>query len=223
MREISDDFLLNMAEVSAALIGLFMAGIFFFADTGFRRLDQARRDRRARLPGQHQDRPCARCPPARPLARPGRAAAGLEPGRVRAAEPRCSWRPTWTPPPASGPSPGSPGRPPCWSTSWRARPRSLDRRPPVDLGGLHPTREDLAWAILLSFAAGFASISALVLFVLDVAGFEAGGGTRGRGSVSPAGPRHPRRLGQEPDGLGDAVLGQPGETEHQGRRPPAAA
>src|SRR4029453_15821975 len=42
MREGSDDFLLNMAEVSAALIGLFMVGIFFFADTGFRRLDQAR-------------------------------------------------------------------------------------------------------------------------------------------------------------------------------------
>jgi hypothetical protein len=42
MREVSDDFLLNMAEVSAALIGLFMVGVFFFADTGFRRLDQAR-------------------------------------------------------------------------------------------------------------------------------------------------------------------------------------
>ena len=35
MREVSDDFLLNMAEVSAALIGLFMVGVFFFADTGF--------------------------------------------------------------------------------------------------------------------------------------------------------------------------------------------
>ena len=42
MREVSDAFLLNMAEVSAALIGLFMVGIFFFADTGFRRLDLAR-------------------------------------------------------------------------------------------------------------------------------------------------------------------------------------
>ena len=44
---------------------------------------------------------------------------------------------------------------------------------PWILGGLHSTREDLAWAILLSFAAGFASIAALVLFVLDLAGFEA--------------------------------------------------
>ena len=47
---------------------------------------------------------------------------------------------------------------------------------PWVLGGLHPTREDLAWAILLAFAAGFASISALVLFVLDLTGFEAGAG-----------------------------------------------
>jgi len=37
--------------------------------------------------------------------------------------------------------------------------------------------------------------------------------------MSPAGPRR-RRLGQEPDGLGDAMLGQPDEAEHQGRRPP---
>jgi hypothetical protein len=47
--------------------------------------------------------------------------------------------------------------------------------------GLHPTREDLAWAILLTFAAGFASISALVLFVLDVARFEANSGDEGEG------------------------------------------
>jgi hypothetical protein len=45
--------------------------------------------------------------------------------------------------------------------------------------GLHPTRQDLAWAILLAFAGGFASISALVLFVLDVAGFEAADGREG--------------------------------------------
>ena len=52
---------------------------------------------------------------------------------------------------------------------------------PWVLGGLHPTREDLAWAILLAFAAGFASISALVLFVQDLARFEAGGGDEGEG------------------------------------------
>ena len=52
---------------------------------------------------------------------------------------------------------------------------------PWVLGGLHPSREYLAWAILLAFAAGFASISALVLFVLDLAGFEADAGGEGDG------------------------------------------
>jgi hypothetical protein len=38
-----------------------------------------------------------------------------------------------------------------------------------------------AWAILLAFAAGFASISALVLFVQDLARFEAKSGDEGDG------------------------------------------
>jgi hypothetical protein len=44
-------------------------------------------------------------------------------------------------------------------------------------GGLHPIREDFAWAILLSFAAGFVSICALVLSTFDIARVEAAGGT----------------------------------------------
>jgi hypothetical protein len=52
---------------------------------------------------------------------------------------------------------------------------------PWVLGGLHPTREDLTWTILLAFAIGFASISALVLFVLDLARFEAKSGDEGDG------------------------------------------
>jgi hypothetical protein len=35
-----------------------------------------------------------------------------------------------------------------------------------------PTREHLTWAILLSFASGFSSVSALVLSVFDTARFE---------------------------------------------------
>jgi hypothetical protein len=46
MREVSDAFLLQMAEVSGGLIGLFMVGVFFFVETGFqtgfRRLGAAR-------------------------------------------------------------------------------------------------------------------------------------------------------------------------------------
>jgi hypothetical protein len=42
MRPVSDDFLLNVAEVSATLIGLFLVGVFFYVETGFRRLGRER-------------------------------------------------------------------------------------------------------------------------------------------------------------------------------------
>jgi uncharacterized membrane protein len=38
MQKVTDAFLLNMAEVSAGLIGLFLVGVFFWIETGFRRL-----------------------------------------------------------------------------------------------------------------------------------------------------------------------------------------
>jgi hypothetical protein len=50
---------------------------------------------------------------------------------------------------------------------------------PWVLGGFHPTREDLTWAILLAFASGFLSICALVLSDFDIARFEAAGPSRG--------------------------------------------
>src|SRR5215218_2116393 len=159
MREVSDAFLLNMAEVSAALIGLFMVGIFFFADTGFRRLDQARAI-------------------VEPYFRASTRivlvlytllsllllAANLDTAaRIRAVTS------------VTG------------STALlvnelvgTATVVAIVALPWV-LGGLHPTREDLAWAILLAFAAGFASISALVLFVLDIARFEPKSGDEGEG------------------------------------------
>jgi hypothetical protein len=40
MRDVSDGFLLNMAEVSGGLLGLFVVGMLFFVETGFRRLDE---------------------------------------------------------------------------------------------------------------------------------------------------------------------------------------
>jgi hypothetical protein len=40
---------------------------------------------------------------------------------------------------------------------------------PWALGGFHPSREDLTWAILISFGVGFLSTSALVLSVFDAA------------------------------------------------------
>jgi len=40
---------------------------------------------------------------------------------------------------------------------------------PWILGGLDPSREDLAWSILISFATAFVSVLALVMSVFDVA------------------------------------------------------
>lgn len=54
MRPVSNAFLLNMAEVSATLIGLFLVGVFFYVEAGFRRLDRACRVR-AVHPGRHED------------------------------------------------------------------------------------------------------------------------------------------------------------------------
>jgi hypothetical protein len=42
MRQVSDAFLLGMAEVSATLIGLFLVGVFFYVETGLRRWERAR-------------------------------------------------------------------------------------------------------------------------------------------------------------------------------------
>ncbi|MGH2554285.1 MAG: hypothetical protein ACRDHO_01015 [Actinomycetota bacterium] len=50
---------------------------------------------------------------------------------------------------------------------------------PWILGGLHPTREDLTWAILLSFTSAFLSVCALVLSAYDIDRFEAAAQTEG--------------------------------------------
>ncbi len=42
MREVSDSFLLQMAEVSGGLFGLFVVGMLFFVETGFRSLGPER-------------------------------------------------------------------------------------------------------------------------------------------------------------------------------------
>jgi hypothetical protein len=43
VRQVSDAFLLNMAEVSSTLIGRFLVGVFFYVETGLRRSGRARR------------------------------------------------------------------------------------------------------------------------------------------------------------------------------------
>jgi hypothetical protein len=181
MREVSDDFLLNMAEVSAALIGLFMVGVFFFADTGFRRLDQARG---IVEPYFRASTRIVLVLYALPLGL-SLSLVVLEPVWSRALFGLLSLMLLAA------------------NVGTVARIRAVARVTgstallvnelvgtaavlvivalPWVLGGLHPTREDLTWTILLAFATGFASISALVLFVLDLARFEDGAGRESDG------------------------------------------
>lgn len=42
MRQVSNELLLHVAEFSVTLIGLFLVGVFFYVETGFRRLERAR-------------------------------------------------------------------------------------------------------------------------------------------------------------------------------------
>ena len=181
MREVSDDFLLNMAEVSAALIGLFMVGIFFFADTGFRRLDQARA---IVEPYFRASTRIVLVVYALPLGL-SLSLVVLQPVWSRvlfallsllllaanldtAARIRAVARVTGSTALLVNELVGTAAVLVIVALPWV-------------LGGLHPTREDLTWAILLAFATGFASISALVLFVLDLARFEAKSGDEGDG------------------------------------------
>ena len=176
MREVSDDFLLNLAEVSAALIGLFMVGVFFFADTGFRRLDRARG---AVEPYFRASTRIVLVLYALPLGlslslvvlQPvwSRVLFALLSLMLLAANLRTAVRIR-----AVASVTGSTALL-VNELAGSAVVVAIVALPWV-LGGLHPTREDLTWAILLAFAAGFASISALVLFVLDLARFEAGAG-----------------------------------------------
>lgn len=173
MREVSDAFLLNMAEVSAALIGLFMVGIFFFADTGFRRLDQART---IVEPYFRASTRIVLVVYAFPLGL-SLSLVALEPVWSRvlfvllslvllaanldtAARIRAVARVTGSTALLVNELVGTAAVVVIIALPWV-------------LGGLHPTREDLTWTILLAFAIGFTSISALVLFVLDLARFEA--------------------------------------------------
>ena len=178
MLPVSDEFLLNMAEVSASLIGLFLVGVFFYVETGFRRL----RGREAIEPYMRAGTRIVLVLFAIPLGL-SLTLVVLEPvwnrviflvlsimlvvanidtaTRIRAV-------PKYTRSTALfvNEIAGTVGVVVLVVIPWI-------------LGGLRPTRQDLTWAILLAFAAGFLSISALVLSVFDTARIEAGDRTKG--------------------------------------------
>jgi hypothetical protein len=173
VRPVSDAFLLNMAEVSATLIGLFLVGVFFYVETGFRRWDRGRERFEPYLRSGTRitmivfsiplglslalvalNLPWARALFA--LLSLVLVAANVDSAvRVRGVKQ------------ATG------------STALLVNEVVTSLVvvvlviTPWALGGLHPSREDLTWAILLSFAAGFLSISATVMSAFDIARLDA--------------------------------------------------
>jgi hypothetical protein len=173
MREVSDAFLLQVAVLSATLLGLFLIGVLFYVETGFRRLGAA-------------------AEVFQPYFRAGaRIVLLLYALPLMLSLTLVVLGPNWnrvlflllslTLLAANV------------DTAVRVRAVTSATRSPIlfvnevlgtiavltlvvvpwALGGLHPSREDLTWAILLSLGSGFLSVSALVLSVIDTARDEA--------------------------------------------------
>jgi hypothetical protein len=173
MQEVSDAFLLNVAEISATLIGLFLVGVFFYVETGFRRLAEV---------GHGVVEPYFRAGTrivlllyALPLGL-SLTLVVLGPNWNRVlfalmsvilvaanidslARVRPFAKITGSTVLLMNELVGTAAVLAIVVTPWA-------------LGGLHPTREDLTWAILLSLGTGFLSVSTLVLSVFETSGSE---------------------------------------------------
>ena len=81
---------------------------------------------------------------------------------------------------------------------------------PLATGGLAPGREDLVPAILLSLAIGFLSTCVLVLTLFDIARFERSGTRRLRPEAAQVGPGIPRDTtpGNDPTATEDPILAE---------------
>jgi hypothetical protein len=167
VRQVTDAFLLNMAEVSATLIGLFLVGVFFYVETGFGRGGVSRRGfQRYLRAGTRITLIVFAMPLGLSLTLVAMEpvwsrvlfvvlsllllAANVDSARLVRGLPKGSVVLVVNEIVATGLT------------------VVLVILPWV-LGGLHPTREDLTWAILLSFAAGFLSIGATVMSAFDIA------------------------------------------------------
>jgi uncharacterized membrane protein len=163
VRQVTDAFLLNMAEVSAALIGLFLVGVFFYVETGFRRMERDREvvERYFRA-GTRIVLVLFAIPLGLSLTLVvlelvwSRVLFAVLSLLLVAANVDTAThivgvrRGTRSAALVVNEVAGTVGVVVLVVLPWV-------------LGGLHPSREDLTWAILLSFASGFISISALVL------------------------------------------------------------
>jgi hypothetical protein len=171
MRQVTDAFLLNMAEVSATLIGLFLVGVFFYVERGFGSRRVFEQYLRA---GTRITLIVFAIPLGLSLT-----LVVLDPVWSRALFALLSVLLMAA------------------NVDSVRRVRGLDKGSialvamevvttgmavalvviPWVLGGFHPSREDLTWAIILAFAAGFLSISATVMSAFDITRAEAADGT----------------------------------------------
>jgi hypothetical protein len=169
MRQVSDAFLLNMAEVSGGLIGLFLVGVFFYVETGFRQLGDGREVFESYFRASTRIVLVLFAIPLGlsltlvvlesawnavlfALLSVVLVAANVDTAvQIRAVQ-RISGSTTLL----VNEVVGSAGVVVLVVIPWL-------------LGGLDPSREDLTWAILVSFATAFVSLVALVLSVFDIA------------------------------------------------------
>jgi hypothetical protein len=170
MREVSDAFLLQMAEVAAGLFGLFLVGMLFYVETGFRRLGP---ERDVVVPYFRASTRIVLILFAIPLflsltlvvLEPGWSivlfallslvliAANWDTGaRIRAVRAATGSDVLWLNEIA-----GTIGVVAIVVLPWI-------------LGGIDPSREDLTWAILISFATAFLSLATTILSIFDIAG-----------------------------------------------------
>lgn len=169
VRQVSDGFLLQMAEISAGLIGLFLVGVFFYVERGDGRAAPADRaaDRYFRasarivlvlyaIPIALSLSLVVMSPVTTRLLFAGLSAALVAANVDSATHVRALAGPTGSRLLPATELVGSLLVAAVVTVPWL-------------LGGLHPTREDLTWAILLAFATGLLSIYAIVLSTFDLA------------------------------------------------------
>lgn len=168
MRQVSDSFLLLIAEVSSGLTGLFLVGVFFYVETGFRRSASARAVFEPYIRASTRivlilfalaigvSLTLVAMEPVWPRLLFLVLSAILVAANIdTAARIGGVNRVTGSAILVVTEVLGSLAVVGIVVTPWA-------------LGGLHPSREDLAWAVLLSFGTGFLSICAVVLSVFDI-------------------------------------------------------
>jgi hypothetical protein len=179
MQEVSDAFLLTIAEVSATLIGLFVVGVFFYVDRGFRQLSEIHDVAAYIRAGTRIVLVLYAIPLGLSLT-----LIILEPIWTRllfallslvlvaanldtAVRIRAFVKVVGSPSFALNEVGGTVGVLALVVIPWL-------------LGGLHPSREDFTWAIFLSLLVGFFSTSTVLLSVFDIIRLEAAAAVGGK-------------------------------------------